>query len=471
MTSIPVKDVAGLMNFVGTKPAAGTGAGLTDGFGDIMSKAQGDNRNNTWESTKTQQTSPRQADKNLHQDAYESRKDAGRKETQQVQSPAKEDAAIQDTAQTAEDAGSKMVKEVAQELEVSEEDVLEAMEILGLSAAQLFDPAAMTQLVVALSGEPDSTALLTDENLFGKLQNLLQEAADQMDVLAKELDMEPEQLRDLLSEAQSLKGQEVPNQILEEAAPKQQEAPKEADAKITLEVRSGDETVTMTADENGNVEKTLSVTKKEQPSDGKQEHEGEGSRHKDHEGALQSGNQGINELLQSKASDAQPVENQQAPMFSQQTQEIMNQILDYMRIQLRPEVDQLEMQLHPASLGSVHIHLQSKGGEVTAQFQVQNETVRAVLESQMVELKDSLREQGIKVEAVQVTVESHGFESNLWQGQGREENAFSERGGRGKARRINLNELENGLEEDASEEEILAAKLMEANGNTVDFTA
>ena len=38
-------------------------------------------------------------------------------------------------------------------------------------------------------------------------------------------------------------------------------------------------------------------------------------------------------------------------------------------------------------------------------------------------------------------------------------------------RRININDLGEGFEEIAPEEEVLAAKMMEANGNTVDYTA
>ena len=142
-----------------------------------------------------------------------------------------------------------------------------------------------------------------------------------------------------------------------------------------------------------------------------------------------------------------------------------------MKIQLKPGMEQIEMQLHPESLGTVHIQLTSKGGEVTAQFQVQNEAVKAAIESQITTLQESLREQGVKVEAVQVSVESHGFESNLWQGQKREENAdTSSENSRRLLRRINLNELGGAFDEEASEEEVLAAKVMEMNGNTVDYT-
>ena len=175
-------------------------------------------------------------------------------------------------------------------------------------------------------------------------------------------------------------------------------------------------------------------------------------------------------LLKEQTQNVDATFEQMTPVDTKTSQEIMDQILDYMKIQLKPEMDQLEMQLHPASLGTLKIHLVSKGGEVTAQFQVQNETVKAAVESQIALLKDSLKEQGIKVEAVEVTVESHAFESNLWQGQERE-NGSSYQGNKKSPRRINLNALEEGFEEEASDEELLSAQMMKANGGTVDFTA
>ena len=60
----------------------------------------------------------------------------------------------------------------AEELGVSEEEVVAAMEELGISLNALFDPSVLTQLVLKLSGGQDAMALLTDEGLFAKLQNL-----------------------------------------------------------------------------------------------------------------------------------------------------------------------------------------------------------------------------------------------------------------------------------------------------------
>ena len=61
----------------------------------------------------------------------------------------------------------------------------------------------------------------------------------------------------------------------------------------------------------------------------------------------------------------------------------------------------------PASLGSVNVQIAAKDGVITAQFTAQNETVKAAIESQLVQLRTQFEEQGIKVDAVEVTVANY----------------------------------------------------------------
>ena len=153
------------------------------------------------------------------------------------------------------------------------------------------------------------------------------------------------------------------------------------------------------------------------------------------------------------------------------TQDIMRQIMDYMKVSVKADSSELEMQLHPQSLGTLHIQMASRNGVVTANFIAQNETVKAALESQMVQLKENFAEQGVKVEAIEVTVQTHQFEQNLEQGRGNNSNTANETGaGRKRTRRINLNAA-FAEEEPQTEEDRIAADMMSANGNTVDFTA
>lgn len=157
--------------------------------------------------------------------------------------------------------------------------------------------------------------------------------------------------------------------------------------------------------------------------------------------------------------------------FSVTTENIMNQIQNGIRIIQTQDVTQMELQLNPESLGHVRVELAAKEGVITATFTTENEAVKAALESQMVALKQNFEQQGIKVEAVEVTVASHAFEHNL---NGDENDAQQQQAPEKKkgTRRISLTDLLNGIEEeDLSDEDRIVAEMMKENGNTVDYTA
>ncbi|MDE6740333.1 MAG: flagellar hook-length control protein FliK, partial [Lachnospiraceae bacterium] len=155
---------------------------------------------------------------------------------------------------------------------------------------------------------------------------------------------------------------------------------------------------------------------------------------------------------------------------SMQTEDIMNQIMDYMKINLKAESQEMELQLHPASLGTVGVQIAAKDGVITAHFTTQNETVRAVIETQLIQLKNQFEEQGIKVDAVEVTVANHAYGQQFSQ---EHENADGKQGKASKGtRRINLDELGEEAELDEMEDsERIAVEMMQANGSTVDYTA
>lgn len=478
MTSAPVKDVSSLMNFFGGKNLTKTGGtAQTGSFGDVMSRTQNGSSNSQNQAVAGKDVKMTSTTDTVRNPKAEIKpKEEAVKPTDDVRAGQ----ATEEQNTAIEEAGKEIIEEIAEELEISQEEVEKAMEVLGLSAYALFDPMQLRQLVLELQGVQDPSVLLTDETLFSKLQNVLNMAEGVKADLAAELGMNPEELKALAEELQnSAKEPGIMEEgVLGSTAENVQEPElTEESPKITVEVKAGDETVRLSTDEKGNVTGQTEVVPSESKEDVTKEyadgHEQKGNENgqKESEGKLYADNMRIDALLQNRTQTAEVSFEQTAAVFSEQTREIMDQIMDYMKIQLKPGMDQLEMQLHPESLGTVHIQLSSKGGEVTAQFQVQNETVKAAIESQITTLQESLKEQGIKVEAVQVTVENHGFESNLWQGQGREENASSRNQSRKTPRRINLNELDGTFEETADEEELLAAKMMKANGNTVDYTA
>ncbi len=477
MTSAPVKDVNSLMNFVGGRNLTKTG-GMTQmqSFGDVMSRTRGNGAG-----AQSQNIAGSQRGGKPAADAMKGRREiTGTDKSAVRQTEAKELTPEQE--QALEQAGKEVLEKVAEELEVSPEEVERAMEELGLSLYSLFDPSNLTQLVLQVSGGQDASALLTDESLFAGLQDLLSQAEQIGAQLSEELGVAPEDLQSVLDAVKA--GKEMSGEDMEAVSGEQtgdirdislrQRAEEESLSKITVEVKTGGKEIELTADEKGNVTgapQTMQSGEEAGAADTDAGSHKENGKRGQQESMTYTGNHMVEGMLQDKMQAAEVTFEQTASFFSEQTRDIMDQIMNYMKIQLRPGMDQLEMQLHPASLGTVHIQITNRGGEVTAQFQVQNETVKQAIESQLQTLQESLREQGVKVQAVQVTVENHGFESNLWQGQGREQNASSQNNGRRTPRRINLNDLDGIALEEADEEEQLAAKMMEANGNTVDYTA
>lgn len=150
----------------------------------------------------------------------------------------------------------------------------------------------------------------------------------------------------------------------------------------------------------------------------------------------------------------------------------MKQITDFIRTHVNAQGSSVELQLHPASLGTLNIAITAKNGIVTAQFTAQDEAVRAVLESQVTELRSRLDEQGVKVEAIEVTVSSHEFERNL------EQNADQDADERGEAqakrrttRRLNLDMPGEGDAEELDDAEQIARDMMRIHGNRLDYLA
>ena len=132
----------------------------------------------------------------------------------------------------------------------------------------------------------------------------------------------------------------------------------------------------------------------------------------------------------------------------------------------------MEMQLNPENLGKIYLNVSEKEGVVRAQIAAQNAAVKEALETQVMELRQSLNQQGIKVDAIEVTVATHEFEQNLEENARQEQQAQQqmEESQKQTRKNLNLNDLDSmsGL---MSEEEQLAAQIMRDNGNQIDFTA
>lgn len=97
---------------------------------------------------------------------------------------------------------------------------------------------------------------------------------------------------------------------------------------------------------------------------------------------------------------------------------ILNQVLDGIKVMTSENMSSMEMQLNPESFGKLSIQVISKNGVVTAQIAAQSEAVKEAVESQISVLRQNMEDHGLKIEDVEVTVASHGFEQDMNNGNG-----------------------------------------------------
>lgn len=362
-------------------------------------------------------------------------------------------------------AASGLLQQLAQQLGKSAEELQDVMQEMGMELTEVLDPEQLTGLFLELSGADNATELLTDEGLYESFQELMGQLEETLTQSAESLDMEPEQLKGLL-----LRAAEKQPQGLQENSGKPVLSEENEGAPKTSKPESFGEQKTVDAvggkQETGETQEETAGESEEQTRNAEHtavQRETRGEDRQETALPFQEQQEPLNALTENAAS---PVSYGAESVWDADTQNIMRQIMDYMKLNPDPELSSVEMQLHPENLGTLQIQVAAKGGAVTANFITQNETVKAVLESQMIQLQQQFEEQGVRVDAIEVTVQTHQFEQNLEQGRG-----SSQEQEPAKKPRIRRISLDGDAVTEADEEELLTAELMRANGNTVDYTA
>lgn len=351
-------------------------------------------------------------------------------------------------------AAFKLMQEIADTFGISMEELQAVMEEMDLEQIDLLDASKLGVLLLNLGGAEDVCALVTDGGLYENYRMLMEKLDAVLQDSAETLDTDPALLKELLEKAF---GEEAALPAEEEQIPvRQEEVPRTAEP---------------AEEETASVFDVVKEPVKQEQAAGNQSDGQMKGQERHAEGRTDKG-QYVNPFIQDfRTAQFQPELRQtgsvsQSSPWSESTQAIMDQILDYMKIQLNADTTRLEMQLHPASLGTLQVQISAKAGMLTANFITQNETVKAALESQMVQLKEQFEEQGVRVEAIEVTVQTHEFERNLdEQGRGRNQ---QEPERKMRTRRIRLGDVP--AMDSLEEEDALAAEMMAADGSTVDYT-
>lgn len=366
---------------------------------------------------------------------------------------------------------------IKSQLNLSDEEINAAMQSLGLTYIDLLKTDNVAKLVLEVSGNQNPMSLLTDEFYSNALKNIIgfvedvntvlkenpQNVDDMLDSFADlnsavDMNVDRNINADALSENISDKDNATENESMDDIAgitadtisPKASEQENQSEEENVL-------------DDLENVLKSKIVTETKNDSSAKNENHqhnpGEHSLNGEGANIAQNLAQSIHQTFQDVAintTDAQI-----------NTSNLIRQIIDSVKIMNSQTAQSMEIQLNPQNLGKLSINVLARNGQVTAEIIVQNEQVKKALETQMVSLKENLESQGIKVDAVEITYASHGFESNQSFSGNNKEN---EKNGKVLRKNLKLDGFEEMDEESDRDDDV--SKTVIGNGNSsVEFSA
>lgn len=333
---------------------------------------------------------------------------------------------------------------IKEEFDVSDEDIKAAMELLGLTALDLLSTAKVAELIEQLTGT-DALTLITNEDMMQSFNNIINVVDDANADIADMLGVKTEEVGIVLEQ------NNIAPVVNSEDTAKQDNV-KESDAK------NADDNINQIVDNQESLSEVL-AKKITTESDGKAKNN------------MSESNEANNKVTYADVADnmISNITDTFADIITEgistvKEADIVNQVIDSVKLMASRELTSMEVMLNPEHLGSVHITVTARNGIVSAQIAAQNEQVKTALENQMVTLREQFESQGLKVDAVEITVMAHSFEAGQNFGQSESER----KQGESKVhRKLDLSSFDDELEEDLES----TAPAPKAEGSSVEYLA
>jgi flagellar hook-length control protein FliK len=339
-------------------------------------------------------------------------------------------------------------------LNLTSEELDQLLADQGMELSDLLNPENLQQLVLANAGQSNLLSVLTDENLANTMKQLLQAVEDIKNNSGLDISMEQvKSILDSIKQRSEVEG--TSEEVVSTTGQREALQQSETMSKPSYEKKNSSDI------QEGHKEVQVEVTR---ITDGREDaSQSELTRDENRELSSEQRYEAfLNNLANTNTNTQVQFENNAVRLT--EIREIADQIIERIRVTIRPEQTSMELQLNPEHLGKVSFSVQSKNGLMTAQFVVQNEISKEAIESQINTLRETLNQQGIKVDSIDVTVASYTFEQNP-----NEQAETREEGKRNSGNRIILEDAMNMSEDTTASEE--AAEPLGIPGSTIDYTA
>ena len=323
---------------------------------------------------------------------------------------------------------------IKDELDVSDEDIAKAMEVLGMTATDLLSVVKVTELVGELTGT-DAITLITDDDMLSRLTSVLDVVNAAQQDIADMSGVNVEDVSDVIATANT--EADVNKDVTDNVVSNNQPAPIEESLSDMLAKKI-----------------TTDGSAKQQNNAGEQNHNTETY------GSV------ADNMIQSMSDSFADIITEDTAYVSEA--DIVNQVIDQIKLTSGKELTSIEVMLNPERLGSVHVTVSAKNGILTAQIAAQNEQVKTALENQMTTLRENFENQGIKVDAVEITVMTHQFEAGQNFGQNESERKQSERK---LNKKLDLSAYDDEVDDEFSDDELRRKDSIQNGNSSVEYIA
>lgn len=431
------------------------------------------------------------------------------------------------------DGAKEVFNKIADEFDLSDEELEDALEVLNMTMVDLFDVTKLQSLIMNVTDTEDSVSLLTNVEVYDSMKEITGFANSILTEIAEDNGISLEEIGILVKSDETFKAAvenlmtvaETPvatnveteteatipvkeNAVVSEVKSSETQEPIEVEANVNVnktetddkevEVKVNPETKPETKELKLTDEQLKKLTEAEPETVKTPEVKEEvkepvlkpevistepvrteapvkaevnnNNSKGDNKNNLGGNNETVTVNTQIQQNTVATVETVVETVKSYTTvdaEDIMRQVTDSVKVNITEDVTEMELRLHPASLGTVNMQVNSQNGQVSAHLTVQNEQVKAILESQLIKLQETFAEQGTKVDSIEVTVANYNLNSSNHDAMQRGEEENRKNGS--KRRNINLNGISSF--DEFTDEEKLQAEVMDMNGSSVDFTA
>ncbi|MBQ8633153.1 MAG: flagellar hook-length control protein FliK [Lachnospiraceae bacterium] len=334
---------------------------------------------------------------------------------------------------------NQVAEAVKELLGISDEELNQMLEQLGITEIQLIQPETLQNLVLMANSEQDAVVLLTDAKLLNtvneltsKVEQILQEAGITSEELMEAFDS-PDFAGMVEEAAEKLKGSAEDENATESTS---------VENKVTAQTEEKAESKTEVRAEDRNTENSSK------------------DRNSDDSTNVDSFTEHFVQNLQKAAQEIGEITGQKDMV--QMIREVADQILEKIKVSVTAETTSLEIVLTPEELGKVNLTVSADAdGMMKAKFVTENELARESIERNLVQFKEMLQEQGLKVDTIEVTVGNFEFDRNGQTGDNTQEEQKN-----GNRRFIGDDELSQNDDNDQ-----LARIFMEGGESTVNYMA